>query len=325
MRHLARGAIVALLLFVPSLASAQATLTGTVRDGSGGVLPGVTVEAASPALIEKVRSAVTDGTGQYRIIDLRPGTYSLTFTLPGFTTVKRENLELAGTQTLTISVDLTVGGLAETITVTGETPVVDVQNARRETIIKADVIEQLPVTRAAGAILNITPGINVNEGSAGALSPTMTSFSARSSTINSGSVSGEGRYAMNGFPVTAARSGGFASIVYDTVNVDEVNITVGGGLGESDIGGPIMNIIQRDVSLLGGIAAKLAVVDLAALDARRPVEGREIAYLTPPLTVDNMEALGITRESEQTIVWLASDDNYFPLQRTLLMKFALRE
>jgi len=84
-------------------------------------------------------------------------------------------------------------------------------------------------------------------------------------------------------------------------------------------------LLHRDVSLLGGIAAKLTVVDLAALEARRPVEGREIAHFAPPLTVDNMEALSITREGEQTIVWLASDDNYFPLQRTLLMKFALRE
>lgn len=84
-------------------------------------------------------------------------------------------------------------------------------------------------------------------------------------------------------------------------------------------------LLQRDVSLLGGATAKLAVVDVAALDSGRPVEGREIAHFATPLTVDNMEALSITREGEQTIVWLASDDNYFPLQRTLLMKFALRE
>jgi hypothetical protein len=240
-----RLAIAAAIVLLPSLALAQGTLTGVVKDDSGAVLPGVTVEASSPALIEKTKSAVTDGGGQYRIIDLRPGTYSLTFTLPGFNTVKRDNIELSGTQTLTINGDMKVGGLEETITVTGETPVVDVQNARRETIIKSEVIEALPVTRAAGAILNITPGIVTPEGAAGALSPTMTSFNARSSGINSGSVAGEGRYAMNGFPVTAARSGGFASIVYDTVNVEEVNITVGGGLGESDIGGPVMNIIPR--------------------------------------------------------------------------------
>ena len=233
------------VLLLPATVFAQATLTGTVKDGSGAVLPGVTVEASSPALIEKTRTAVTDSTGQYRIVDLRPGTYTLTFSLQGFNNVKRDNIVLSGTQVITIPVEMRVGGIEETIVVTGETPVVDVQSARRETVIKSEVIEALPVTRAAGAILGITPGIVTAEATAGALAPTMTAFNARSSTINAGSVAGEGRYAMNGFPVTAARSGGFASIVYDTVNVEEINITVGGGLGESDIGGPLMNIIPR--------------------------------------------------------------------------------
>src|SRR4029453_10890556 len=93
-------------------------------------------------------------------------------------------------------------------------------------------------------LLNATPGIFVGE-AALATSPTMTSFNARSSTINATTVAGEGRYAINGFPLTAARSGGFSSYVYDTVNTDEIAITVGGGLGESDIGGPTMNIIPR--------------------------------------------------------------------------------
>src|SRR5688572_20889038 len=244
MRTALRCLALAIALILPAPLFAQATLTGTVRDDSGGVLPGVSVEAASPALIEKARSVVTDGTGQYRIVDLRPGTYSLTFTLPGFTTIKREGIELTGTQTLTIGTEMRVGGLEETILVTGETPVVDVQNAKREVVLEGQTIQELPVTRAAGALLNITPGINV--GDAGlSLSPTMTSFNARSSTINSGFVAGEGRYAVNGYPLTAARSGGFGSFVYDTVNADEVNIVVGGGLGESDIGGPTMNIIPR--------------------------------------------------------------------------------
>jgi hypothetical protein len=223
---------------------AQATLTGTVRDGSGGVLPGVTVEASSPALIEKTRTAVTDGSGQYRIVDLAPGTYTLTFSLAGFSTVRRDNIQLTGTQVATIPVDLRVGGIEETITVTGESPVVDVQSARREIVLDDSTIQTLPATRAAGALLNATPGVFVGDASL-SVSPAMTAFNARSSTINAGSVAGEGRYAINGFPLTAARSGGFSSYVYDTVNADEIAITVGGGLGESDIGGPVMNIIPR--------------------------------------------------------------------------------
>src|SRR5688572_2407690 len=109
---------VVLLVLAPALAYAQAAITGVVKDASGAVLPGVTVEAASPALIEKVRVGVTDGTGQYRIVDLRSGTYTVTFTLPGFSTVKRDGLELAGTFTATLDVELRVGQLEETLTVT---------------------------------------------------------------------------------------------------------------------------------------------------------------------------------------------------------------
>ena len=244
MQRLLPFVVASVFVLFPCSVFAQASLTGTVRDASGGVLPGVTVEASSPALIEKVRTAVTDSSGQYRIIDLRPGTYTLTFTLPGFNTARQENIELTGSQTLTVPMDLRVGGVAETVTVTTEVPIIDVQNSRREVVVSQAVIETLPVTRAAGALLNIAPGIVVGD-TGSALSPTMTAFNARSSTINSGSVAGEGRYAVNGYPVTAARSGGFSSYVYDTVNADEVAITVGGGLGDSDIGGPVMNIVPR--------------------------------------------------------------------------------
>src|ERR1700758_4035447 len=126
-RFIARSAaILFVLLLLPTLAQAQAAITGVVRDGSGGVLPGVTVEAASPVLIERIRSVVSDDTGQYRIVDLRPGTYSLTFSLTGFSTVLREGIELSGTFVASVNVEMRVGALEETITVTGETPVVDV-------------------------------------------------------------------------------------------------------------------------------------------------------------------------------------------------------
>src|SRR3972149_2501729 len=95
MRCTTKALLLGVLVLCPVLANAQ-ELTGTVRDASAAVLPGVTVEAASPALIEKVRTAVTDGSGQYRIIDLRPGTYTVTFTLAGFRTVRREGIQLAG-------------------------------------------------------------------------------------------------------------------------------------------------------------------------------------------------------------------------------------
>src|SRR5262249_24906910 len=146
-------AMLIVVLLIPARALAQASLTGVVRDSSGGVMPGVTVEAASPALIEKVRTTVTDAAALYRIVDLRPGAYSLTFSLAGFTTVRREGLELAGSVTLTIPAEMRVGGVQETLTVSGATPVVDVQNARTQSVLNADVIAAIPATRAYGALL----------------------------------------------------------------------------------------------------------------------------------------------------------------------------
>src|SRR5918993_3901183 len=118
MRRVTAASLVLVGLFVlaPSAAFAQATITGIVKDTSGAVLPGVTVEVTSPDLIEKVRTATTDGDGQYRIIDLRGGTYTVTFSLPGFSTTRREDIQLAGTFVAVINGELKVGTLQETVT-----------------------------------------------------------------------------------------------------------------------------------------------------------------------------------------------------------------
>jgi hypothetical protein len=239
MRGTLKCCIILATVLLPSLAFAQGTLTGTVRDASGGVLPGVTVEATSPVLIEKVRTVVTDGRGQYRVVDLNPGTYSLTATLPGFATVRRDGIQLGGTATLTIPIEMRVGSLQETITVTGETPVVDVQTVRRETVLDANVIAAIPATRAVGSLLNATPGITVDNNGLAA-TPTMTFFSARGGQTN------EGRMTVNGMTVAAAfNGGGVSSYILDSVNVEEVSVVVSGGLGETDIGGPVMNLVPR--------------------------------------------------------------------------------
>src|SRR4029453_1332995 len=122
-------------VFFPSFAYAQASIAGVVKDASGAVLPGVSVEAASPVLIEKVRSVVSDGPRQYRIENLRPGPYTVTFSLAGFNPVMREGVQLEGSFTATINADMKVGGVEETITVTGESPVVDVQNVTQQRVV----------------------------------------------------------------------------------------------------------------------------------------------------------------------------------------------
>src|SRR5437763_7211557 len=136
---------VACVLLLPTLALAQGQIVGQVKDESGAILPGVTVEASSPALIEKVKSGVTDDQGRYRIVDLRPGTYKLTFQLTGFSTLTRDGLPLSADQTLNINADMKVGSLEETVTVSGQAPQVDVQQASRVTNITREIIDTLPV------------------------------------------------------------------------------------------------------------------------------------------------------------------------------------
>jgi hypothetical protein len=239
MRAAVRAAVCSVFLLIPSLAFAQATITGTVRDTSGGVLPGVTVEATSPALVGTSRTAVSDSAGIYRIIDLPPGTYAIAATLPGFATVQRAAIQVSGSATFTIPVEMKVGTLEETITVTSETPVVDVQTVRRETVLDQQIIASVPGARTVGNLLNATPGLTV-DGNGINPTPTMTFFSARGGQTN------EGRMTVNGLTVAAAfNGGGVSSYILDTVNSDEVSVTVSGGMGESDTGGPVMNLVPR--------------------------------------------------------------------------------
>ena len=161
----------ALLALLPAAALAQTSaIAGVVKDTSGAVLPGVTVEASSPALIEKVRSAVSDSSGQYKIITLRPGLYTVTFTLPGFSVVKRENVELTSDFTATINADLKVGALEETITVSAESPVVDVQSITTRTVMTREVMDALPTGSNIQAVGIMIPGTSIAVGGGGALS-----------------------------------------------------------------------------------------------------------------------------------------------------------
>jgi hypothetical protein len=239
------AAVAASVLLLPSVVSAQATIAGVVRDTSAAVLPGVTVEASSSALIEKTRTVVTDGSGQYRITDLPPGSYTVTFTLTGFTTVKREGLTVSGSGVVPINADLRVGALEETITVSGESPLVDTQSVRREFVMNSETLSTLPATRGYGAALAAVPALNIG-GVAGAgattapTTPTMMFFTAH------GGASGEGRVMTNGLTVAAPFGGGGVSdVTYDTANAEEMQVLVSGGLGEAETGGPSINIVPK--------------------------------------------------------------------------------
>src|SRR3989442_7381657 len=161
-------ALICMLLLSPSAWAQQASgIAGAVKDTSGAVLPGVTVEAASPALIEKVRTVVTDGEGRYNIVDLRPGTYVVTFTLTGFSTVKQEGIELSAGFTATVNAEMPLATIAETVTVSGQSPLVDIQNSRQQKVVSSEVLDALPTsTKTLGNLVAITPGLagNVNVG-----------------------------------------------------------------------------------------------------------------------------------------------------------------
>jgi hypothetical protein len=217
----------------------QATLAGVVRDSSGAVLPGVTVEVSSSALIEKSRNAVTDGTGQYKLTELLPGTYTLTFTLGGFATVKRENVDISGAGVITINADMKVGSVSETITVTGETPVVDVQSARRQEVLGNDVLKTLPVTRSYDALLTAVPAVTGGSLDV-ALSPTMRIFTSHGGRGN------EGNMSLDGLNVGAAfNGGGVSGYIVDTSNSQEMQMTLSGGLGETEMGGATVNFVPK--------------------------------------------------------------------------------
>jgi hypothetical protein len=152
----------ALLAFVPDRADAQSAIAGFVRDTTGAVLPGVTVEASSPVLIEQTRTATTDARGLYRIIDLRPGVYTVTFTLPGFSVIRREGIELPADFTATVNSELRVGALEETVTVTGASPVVDVKSATQQQVLSRDLLDQLPTGRNIWAVGSTLTGISLS-------------------------------------------------------------------------------------------------------------------------------------------------------------------
>src|SRR4029450_9776200 len=228
--------VVVCTLVIPHTALAQAVIAGSVKDTSGAVLPGVTVEAASPVLIEKVRNAVSDSNGVYRIEDLRPGTYTVTFTLPGFATLKREGIVLTGSFTASVDAEMKVGGLEETVTVTGESPIVDVSSARRETTIDNEVLKAIPTVRSYNALVVVVPGVVTN------LNDTVVGTATTQFPIHGGR-NNEGRMTIDGLNVGNPPGGNQPpAYVADVGNAEEVTFSTSGGLGESETGGRTMNV-----------------------------------------------------------------------------------
>ena len=237
-----RATFAALLIVVPVIASAQASIAGSARDSSGAALPGVTVEVSSPVLIEKVRTTITDERGLFRVVGLPPGTYSVTFALPGFQQFKRDGVELTGSFVAQIDASLSVGGVAETITVSGASPIVDVQSIRRQTTITNEVLTTIPTARSWAATALLIPGIMTTGGGPTdvQVTPQMTVFGGQGGRNN------EGRMQVDGLNAGAGLGGsGVSTYVADISNAQEVVTTTSGGLGEVEVGGPSLSIIPK--------------------------------------------------------------------------------
>jgi hypothetical protein len=221
--------------------SAQDTgINGVVKDTTGAVLPGVTVEAASPALIEKVRSVTTDAQGQYKVIDLRPGAYIITFSLPGFSTVKREGIDLPAGFIATVNAEMRVGGVEETITVSGQSPTVDVASVRRQTVLSNDTLSSLPSQRSPQSFVPYLPGVVGGLGDIGRDTASLSIHGGRAGEANV-AIDGANDHTFEG----SGGGGGFTYYI-NQGSVQEVTVTTGGQSAEQAVSGITTNLIPKE-------------------------------------------------------------------------------
>ena len=229
------------LAFAPATAWAQSAIAGVVKDTSGAVMPGVTIEVASPALIEKVRSVVSDGQGQYKIVDLRPGVYSITFTLPGFNTVKRDGVELPTNFTATINADLRVGALEETVTVSGASPVVDVQNAVQQVVLSRQVLDAVPTGRSIPTLGALLPGARLALPDVGGTS----GMQNRDLTVH-GSDGRDTTFQVDGMTLNGIEGDGSVQSYFNEAMFEEISYQTSAINAEVSAGGVRANMIPKD-------------------------------------------------------------------------------
>jgi hypothetical protein len=247
------GFLIALATAVwPTSSSAQAvssgSIAGIVRDATGAVLPGVTVEASSPVLIEKTRTVVTDAEGNYKIIDLRPGTYAVTFTLPGFATYRREGIELSTGFTATTNAEMKVGSLEETLTVTGASPVVDTQNTRSQNVLSREMIDTLPTGRTYYGYATLTVGASSavaggGQDVGGTVGDAYGFFTIHGSSASDGDVNVDGMSINNQIGL----GGGQSKLFFlNQVGIQEIVVTTGGASAEQPYSGVSVNAVPKD-------------------------------------------------------------------------------
>jgi hypothetical protein len=248
-------------------AQQQGSIAGLVTDASGAVLPGATVEASSPALIEQARAVVTDGTGQYRIVDLRPGVYSVTVTLPGFSTARRDGIELTVGFTATVNAELRVGSVEETVTVTGASPLVDIQNVNQIRVITRDVIENIPTGRGFANFVALIPGVTMSNSSLNISQDVGggTGYNFAFAAIHGGKAMDQ-QVMVNGMSVTSLTGTGGTRTNWSDGATQEYGLQLAAHSAEIAYGGIFANVLPKEGGnrFTGQVFANFATEDLQA-------------------------------------------------------------
>ena len=279
MREVIRSACL-MVFMVCGAAAAHAqtlgTIAGSVKDPSGAVLPGVTVEASSPALIEKVRSVVTDGTGLYRLVNLPPGTYAVTFTLPGFNTTRRDAVEVSAGFTVSIDADLRVGAIEETVTVTGESPIVDVQSAAMTRSVTAEVFKEIPSSGSWIQMAALVPAVRASNQDVGGVlgDQTGAQVSAHGSRAQDGVSMIDGLRIGNMY-----QSSNLTNMSLSPLLFAQVDVQLSGQMAETGTNGVIMNAIPRTGgnTFSGSFLANGSAPSLQASNITDRLRGRGLA------------------------------------------------
>ena len=258
LRLLLVGTVFLVLLPLPVLAQ-TGTIAGTTRDATGAALPGVVVEVTSPALIEKVRTGTSDGSGRFQITALPIGTYTVTFTLQGFSTARRDGVVVSSDLVVPVNAQLQIGNLTQEVQVVAEVATVDVQTARQTTVFTGDDLKELPATRNVSSIMTLVPGVTFQTGvinstasvCVGGLgtwcSPNVFSFNAHTAQNDADGLR-QGRMMVDGMVLNTASnpvSGALGGYIADVTNAQEVSFSLSGALGESETGGTSINIVPR--------------------------------------------------------------------------------
>ncbi|MEZ5291806.1 MAG: carboxypeptidase regulatory-like domain-containing protein [Vicinamibacterales bacterium] len=230
-----------LALCLPAVAAAQSSFTGVVRDTSGAVMPGVTVEASSPVLIEGTKTDVTNENGQYRIVDLRPGTYTVTFSLAGFKQVRQEKVELRVDFVATMNATLEVGALEEAITVTGASPTVDVSSNAKVEVMTSEILEQVPTGRTIQALAQLVSGVSLNVPDVGGSRAMQQSYMSTRGLTSANNI-----VTVDGLMVNGLDGDGAVQQYFNANMMEEMSYQTSGANADVSQGGVRMNIVPRD-------------------------------------------------------------------------------